>query len=314
MTRSSRPSHLSGRAWAILMFVVLVVAGVVIAVLQDTTPAVDSHRLGIGIGLVVLAIPFFIWKHLVVGKDERLSTSKTIAAVWTYLIASVLLGFVIAKLMNHPQALDSMKSGLTGQYALLIGGPIGAAILAKLIVVDQVTKDTGTKSTADGAKPADLVTNDAGEGDLGDLQYVLFNVVTMVFVFGTLIKSPTLGLPHIPDVLLGLTSVSAVGFVGKKALPAAPTTATMQPVTGPAGTTTVTISGKGLLVGADPTAAEVTVLFGSIALTPTAKSRTSGVDTIAVTVPPGLPAGQEVPVVVVTSAPAAISAGSFRVS
>jgi hypothetical protein len=39
--------------------------------------------------------------------------------------------------------------------------------------------------------------------------------------------SPQLGLPTLPDVLLGLTSVSAVGYVGKKTLtPRVPTITT----------------------------------------------------------------------------------------
>ena len=85
-----------------------------------------------------------------------------------------------------------------------IGGPIGAAILAKQLVLSQVKKDPTSKAPmANGASAADLVTNDAGDGDIGDLQYVLFNLVAMVFVVGTVIKSPTLGLPHIPDACSG---------------------------------------------------------------------------------------------------------------
>src|SRR5918912_928321 len=74
----------------------------------------------------VLAFPFLIWEHIVVGKDNRLSTSKVVAALWTYLVASLLLGLVLSKLYHHPAGLDAMKGSLTGQYALLIGGPIGA--------------------------------------------------------------------------------------------------------------------------------------------------------------------------------------------
>lgn len=57
-----------------------------------------------------------------------------------------------------------------------------------------------------------------------------FNLVAMIFVIGNLLVHPSLGLPRLPDVLLGLTSVSAAGFVGKKALtPAAVATGTLKP-------------------------------------------------------------------------------------
>lgn len=173
-------------------------------------------------GLVLPSV--FLWDVLI-GKDKRVSTSKTIAAVWTYLIASAFLAFVVAKFIGHPQALNRMMhSGLAGQYGLLIGGPLGAAIAAKGIVTNQIAKNPAAKTSAatGSLNPFQLVQNDAGDTDLGDLQYILFNFVAMVFFVGTLVQSPTDGFPHIPDVLLGLTSVSALGYVTKKALPTTP--------------------------------------------------------------------------------------------
>ena len=112
-----------------------------------------------------------------------------------------------------------MKVGLQAQYALLIAGPVGAAILAKAIVVDQVAKGKVDKTPpTGGAQLQDLLNNDDGETDLGDLQYVLFNTVALIFFYGELLIAPQSGLPTVPDVLLGLTSVAAVGYVGKKAL------------------------------------------------------------------------------------------------
>jgi hypothetical protein len=164
------------------------------------------------------------------GHDKRVSTSKTIAAVWTLLLASVLFGFVWANLFNHPQALRH-TGNIVGQYAVLFGGPLGSAILAKQIVTSQVAKDPSVKP-AGKASSKDLIANDVGDTDLGDLQYVLFNTVALFFVISTLMHSPLNGLPRIPDVLLGLTSVAAVGYVGKKALtPTATLTAELDPNT-----------------------------------------------------------------------------------
>jgi hypothetical protein len=158
-------------------------------------------------------------RSLVVGQDNRASTSKTAALVWTYTLAAALLSFLIARWLGHPGGLDQLNAqGLNAQYAVLIGGPLGAAILAKSIVSSQVDSGSAAKPAAESASPAQLVQGDSGEADLGDLQYLLFNVVALVFFYGELLRAPQAGLPTIPDVLVGLTSVAAVGFVAKKTL------------------------------------------------------------------------------------------------
>jgi hypothetical protein len=298
-------------AWCLLVPAAAAGAGPVHAA-RPLHEALESTRWSLLIAAGVLFVPFAIWRRVAMGKDGRLSTSKTIMSVWTYLVATILLGFTIAELMDHPAAINSLGSGLAGQYAVLIGGPIGAAILAKQIVLSQVRADPTSKApTANGASAADLVTNDAGEGDIGDLQYVLFNLVAIVFVLGTVIKSPALGLPHIPDVLLGLTSVSAVGFVGKKALPSAVPAIKIDPATA-APNAAVDIKGKDLLVGDTPAAAPVFVFFGFTTATVTGRTSVNGSDTITVTVPAGLPTDRDVSVLVLTAAPALVKAGAFR--
>jgi hypothetical protein len=188
-----------------------------------TMAAAASVRWGclIGLGVVtgMLLIGQLVGANVLtifLGQDKRVSTSKTIAAVWTLLLGAVLFGFVWANLFNHPQALSN-TGNIVGQYAVLFGGPLGSAILAKQIVTSQVAKNPSIKP-AGTASAKDLIANDVGNTDLGDLQYVLFNTVALFFVISTLMHSPLSGLPRIPDVLLGLTSVAAAGYVGKKAL------------------------------------------------------------------------------------------------
>ncbi|MDQ6606296.1 MAG: hypothetical protein M3Z06_07085 [Actinomycetota bacterium] len=200
-----------------------------LAASQESNEAIRWGLL-IGVGgavlLTVLLAATGLEKAMVIGRDNRLSTSKTVAGLWTVVVAGGLVGFVYAQLLGHPQALDNTNhSGVVGQYALLFGGPLGAAIAAKGIVSRQVTNDPSAKSPAPRPKLQDLVADDAGNTDLGDFQYVLFNAVALFFVIGNLLVHSSGGLPRIPDVLLGLTSVSAVGFVSKKALvpPAGPT-------------------------------------------------------------------------------------------
>jgi hypothetical protein len=156
---------------------------------------------------------------------------------------------VFANVLDHPEALKATDAaGVVGQYAVLFGGPLGAAILAKQIVNGQIANDPNSKTTTTGtSSPKDLIANDNGETDLGDLQYVLFNGVALFYVISMFLHVPLAGLPHIPDVLLGLTSVSAVGYVGKKALtPSGTVSAALDPSTvrGPPGTPmTIVITG-----------------------------------------------------------------------
>jgi hypothetical protein len=262
----------------------------------------------IAVVLLVVAWPL---RKLLIGQDKRLSTSKTTAAAWTSLLAGSLLGMVIAKFAGHSEALEEvMHSGVAGQYGLLIGGPLGAAIAAKGIVGKQVEKNSAAKTPAAGAAhPLQLVNNDTGEADLGDFQYVLFNLVAIVYFVGTLMQSPLAGLPHIPDVLLGLTSVSAVGYVAKKALPPGAPTAKISPATA-AAKATVTITGTGLLDDKEPEQTAVTVLFGTVCAETKKKERVDGTDSITAVVPDGL--DTEVDVLVVTPNRASVSAGSFK--
>jgi hypothetical protein len=229
--------------------------------------AARSVRWGCLVGLaVVIGLLGVGWllkvklKTLFIGADDRVSTSKTVAASWTLIVAAVLMGMVYASFLGHGQALCAMDaSGIVGQYAVLFGGPLGAAILAKQIVNTQTATVPRTPSD-EGPKPRDLIADAKGNTDLGDLQYVLFNLVAFVFVIGTLMHSPLTGLPHIPDVLLGLTSVSAVGYVGKKALaPPGPAVAKLTAATGPLGAP-VTIDVTGLL--ATQTFVNALVQFG----------------------------------------------------
>src|SRR3954447_12673712 len=84
--------------------------------------------------------------RLVIGDDGRVSTSKTIPFAWTIVVAAGLVALVYASLIGHNQPLQATNdAGVVGQYALLFGGPLGAAILAKGIVTKQVAENPGSK-------------------------------------------------------------------------------------------------------------------------------------------------------------------------
>jgi hypothetical protein len=281
--------------------------------------AVVSTRIGLAIGLAVvlgiLVLGTIFRAHvsrLFIGQDNRVSTSKTVAAVWTMLVAAALFGFVYANLLNHPQALRN-TGNIVGQYAVLFGGPLGSAILAKQIVTGQVSDNASSKP---GGSPSakDLIANDVGNTDLGDFQYVLFNAVAMFFVVSSMLHTPLNGLPHIPDVLLGLTSVSAVGYVGKKALtPTETVTASLDPntVQGGAGSA-VNIEINGL--AASKHSLNALVQFGESPAGQLARSSnvTDGNAVISVNSPNiGAAANTAIAISVVTEEGAVLSAGNY---
>jgi hypothetical protein len=73
-------------------------------------------------------------------------------------------------------------------------------------------------------------------------------------------------MPTIPDVLLGLTSVSAVGFVGKKVLSGPGGISSVEPATASVGER-VTIATAGIVQDASDLAG-VTIKFGDVAASP----------------------------------------------
>jgi hypothetical protein len=211
---SAHEASEAGR-WALAIALVFLVAGVPLLAwgIRSAWWLLSGRRTG-------ATLPKLWWgRSLVVGTDNRVSTSKTTALVWTYTLAASLLSFLIARWMGYQGAYKVLSTqGINAQYMVLIGGTAGAAILAKGIVSAQVDSGATAKPEAEGANLAQLVQNDSGDTDLGDVQYLLFNIVALAFFYGEMLRVPQAGLPTIPDVLVGLTSVAAAGFVGKKAL------------------------------------------------------------------------------------------------
>src|SRR4051812_6064377 len=93
---------------------------------------------------------------LVIGADNRWSTSKVTALAWTYALLYAAIALLIDGLADQflTQALD-------GTYVALLGFPYGAAILAKAITVDKIASGEIAKPTADTISPnpfADIVS------------------------------------------------------------------------------------------------------------------------------------------------------------
>jgi hypothetical protein len=242
------------------------------------------------------AHPFW---YVILGQDNRVSTSKVQFALWTVALAYALLVMAFHDAVYPPGSLDP-------RYLLLLGFPAGAAVSAKAITTGQINNGTSSKTTISakgksvGTAISEIVSNDQGDLDLGDTQYFVFNLVALTAFLIAFFHSPV-SLPVLPDTLVGLTSASAAAYVAKKATstadPAPPLVLTaVSPQKGAAGAP-VTVFGSGLVNTASGNSGSPQVTIGGL----TASLRADCTGTmVPVTVPEDLPPG-EVDVRVVTS-------------
>ena len=223
---------------------------------------------------------------ILAGQDNRLSTSKTVAFAWTVAVAFGLLSLVVAIWLGDRAPWDlQVARGLQEEYLLLLGGPYAAAILAKYATSQQ--QDTKTQGPVGGAGATRLVTNDNGDTDLGDFQYVLFNVIGLMFFFGDFIGHLATGFPNLPPLLTGLVLTSTGGYSAKKLLQQpAPTLISVTPSSA-APDATVQIFGTNLEVPTSAAGQDLhpSVLVRNTTATITAHDLVLGNDRITITVP-----------------------------
>lgn len=148
-----------------------------------------------------------------IGEDNRLSTSRAVAAGWLLLTGYAVLMLAVER------AVTSSASGpeLAGSAALLTvtGLSCAVAVLARLVVANRVRAQRAQKVAADRPRPADLLTDDAGRGSFADAQYVLLNAAAALFACVLLARQPD-RLPALPWPVAVLAAVSAVTCLAAK--------------------------------------------------------------------------------------------------
>jgi hypothetical protein len=158
---------------------------------------------------------------LVVGKDGRTSTSKVQALLWTLAVAFGVLALIFE---------GATDINIVPDYLYLLGFPALALMLSKGITQQKLSSGDVVKVAPDAIPAAvagnppkrdwrdwlgDIVNNDAGQADIADFQYVLFNLIAVIYFFIHLFAHPGV-LPHIPQTLIVLTGASAGTYVGNK--------------------------------------------------------------------------------------------------
>jgi hypothetical protein len=225
---------------------------------------------------------------IITGQDNRTSTSKTVVLLWTLAEAFGLLALILGWIFGNKAPWSALVGKpLQAEYLLLLGGPYAAAVVAKFATSSSA--DSKTTATPGTSTASQLVTDDDGNGELGDLQYVLFNIIGLVFFLGTFIPHPYGGFPDLPALLTGLMLTSVAGYSAKKFLTqGGPTLSSVVPARAAPGAT-VTVYGSGLTIPADLSSSgavqDATILIGQVPVAVTQYEQVFGNDALTVKVP-----------------------------
>ncbi|MBQ0915380.1 hypothetical protein [Streptomyces sp. RM99] len=212
---------------------VAVWAAVVLLLLAQALTAVGgwtaARTAGLAAALVVAgALTAASWFHRarggalapVIGEDNRLSTSRAVAAAWVLFVAYAVL--VLAgqlALASGPDRRDDLVSGLglaRGAGAVTVLAVVcGIAVLVRRVVGLRVLGQRLQKVRADRPRAGDLLTDDAGRGTFADIQYVVISAVALVFAAVRLARRPD-QLPDLPWGLAVVVLVSAATYVAGK--------------------------------------------------------------------------------------------------
>ena len=152
------------------------------------------------------------------GKDGRLSTSLLQVGLWTIGVSSALVYFIfLAFYSSTPGATFEHALGgdnLPEEYLLLLGGPFAAAVIARMTIGSKVA-DQEVQKVDGNAKLLDVIADDDEQANLVDAQFLIFNLVALTWFVIDLINTPTV-IPKIPELLVGLTSTSAIAYTAAK--------------------------------------------------------------------------------------------------
>ncbi|MFF4486947.1 IPT/TIG domain-containing protein [Streptomyces sp. NPDC001544] len=156
----------------------------------------------------------------VIGEDHRMSTSRTVAAVWVLFLAYAVLVLAgrLAAASGHAER-DMLISGLglaRGAGVVTVLAVVCViAMLVRRVVGTRVAAQRLQKVRAHRPRAADLLTDDAGRGNFADIQYVVINAVALLFTAVRLARRPD-QLPDLPWGLAVVVLVSAATYLAGK--------------------------------------------------------------------------------------------------
>jgi hypothetical protein len=156
----------------------------------------------------------------VIGEDNRLSTSRAVAASWVLLAVYAILVLVgqLAAASDHDDR-DALIAGLElsrgAGVVTVLAVACGIAVLVRRVIGLRVLGQRLQKVRADRPRASDLLTDDSGRGSFTDIQYVVVNTVALAFAVVRLARRPD-QLPDLPWGLALLVLVSSATYVAGK--------------------------------------------------------------------------------------------------
>ncbi|WP_030380426.1 MULTISPECIES: hypothetical protein [unclassified Streptomyces] len=156
----------------------------------------------------------------VIGEDNRLSTSRAVAAGWVLFTVYAVLVLVgqLAAASAHGRR-DRLIAGLDLARGVgvvtVVAVVCGIAVLVRRVVGLRVLGQRLQKVPAHRPRAADLLTDDSGRGSFADIQYVMISAVALAFAAVRLARRPD-QLPDLPWGLAVLVLVSAATYLAAK--------------------------------------------------------------------------------------------------
>ncbi|MGW7525386.1 hypothetical protein [Streptomyces sp. NPDC054783] len=226
-----------GEAWLARLWLrtVCVVWGAVVALLLgEALTAVGSGWTGartaaLAAALVVAGVlSAASWLHRarggalapVIGDDNRMSTSRTVATCWVLFVgyAVLLLAARLAAASDHAER-DALISGLDlargAGVVTVLAVVCGIAVLVRRVVGLRILAQRLQKVPAHRPRAADLLTDDSGRGAFTDIQYVAISAVALLFAAVRLARRPD-QLPDLPWGLGVVVLISALTYLAGK--------------------------------------------------------------------------------------------------
>ncbi|MFF5024810.1 hypothetical protein ACWCPJ_04410 [Streptomyces collinus] len=156
----------------------------------------------------------------VIGEDNRMSTSRAVAAAWVLLVAyAVLLLAGRLAVASDPAERDALLAGLGlsrgAGVVTVLAVVCGIAVLVRRVVGLRVLGLRLQKVPAHRPRAADLLTDDSGRGAFADLQYVVISAVAVLFAAVRLARRPD-RLPDLPWGLAVVVLISAATYLAGK--------------------------------------------------------------------------------------------------
>ncbi|MFD8389708.1 hypothetical protein ACFV2N_11055 [Streptomyces sp. NPDC059680] len=156
----------------------------------------------------------------VIGEDNRMSTSRTVATCWVLFVgyAVLLLAVRLAAASDHAER-DALISGLDlargAGVVTVLAVVCGIAVLVRRVVGLRILAQRLQKVPAHRPRAADLLTDDSGRGAFTDIQYVAISAVALLFAAVRLARRPA-QLPDLPWGLGVVVLISALTYLAGK--------------------------------------------------------------------------------------------------